>query len=43
VTTLAIVIVAVWVAALFLPSGDYQRDEAGSPIPGTFEQVRPRR
>jgi uncharacterized ion transporter superfamily protein YfcC len=39
VTALAIVTVAVWVAALFLPSGDYQRDEAGSPIPGTFEHV----
>ncbi len=39
VTTLAIVTVVVWVAALLLPSGDYQRDEAGSPIPGTFQEV----
>ncbi len=39
VATLAIVTVLVWVAALFIPSGRYQTDSAGSPIPGTFEQV----
>jgi uncharacterized ion transporter superfamily protein YfcC len=37
--TLAIVTVLVWVAALFIPSGRYQTDADGSPIPGTFEQV----
>ncbi len=39
VTTLAIVTVLVWVAALFIPAGRYQTDADGSPIPGTFEQV----
>jgi uncharacterized ion transporter superfamily protein YfcC len=39
VTTLAIVTVLVWVAALFIPSGRYLTDIDGSPIPGTFEQV----
>lgn len=39
VTTLAIVTVLVWVAALFLPAGIYQLDDAGSPIPGTFREV----
>jgi uncharacterized ion transporter superfamily protein YfcC len=39
VATLAIVIVLVWVAALFIPSGRYLNDVDGSPIPGTFEQL----
>jgi len=39
VTTLAIVTVLVWVAALFIPAGRYQLDATGSPIPGTFTQV----
>jgi uncharacterized ion transporter superfamily protein YfcC len=39
VTTLAIVTVLVWVAALFIPSGRYLTDVDGSPIPGTFEQI----
>ena len=39
VTTLAIVVVLVWVAALFIPSGHYQSDANGSPIPGTYEQT----
>ena len=39
VTTLAIVTVLVWIAAIFLPSGRYQLDGEGAPIPGTFEQV----
>jgi uncharacterized ion transporter superfamily protein YfcC len=39
VTTLAIVTVLVWVAALFIPSGRYLTDSKGLPIPGTFEQV----
>jgi uncharacterized ion transporter superfamily protein YfcC len=37
VTTLAIVTLLVWVAALFIPSGRYLSDVDGSPIPGTFE------
>ena len=39
VTTLAIVVVLVWIAALFIPSGRYQSDEDGSPVPGTYEQT----
>lgn len=39
VTTLAIVMVLVWVAALFIPSGRYTQDADGSPIPGTFERI----
>jgi uncharacterized ion transporter superfamily protein YfcC len=39
VTTLAIVTVLVWVAALFLPSGVYLLDASGSPIPGTYQTV----
>ena len=39
VTTLAIVVVLVWIAALFIPSGRYLTDADGSPIPGTYEQT----
>jgi uncharacterized ion transporter superfamily protein YfcC len=39
VTTLAIVTLLVWLAALFIPSGRYLTDSEGSPIPGTFQQV----
>ena len=39
VTTLAIVTGVVWIAALFLPSGSYDTDADGSPIPGTFHEV----
>lgn len=39
VAMLAIVTVLVWVAALFVPSGRYQLDADGSPIPGTFERT----
>lgn len=39
ITTLGIVAILVWVAAFFIPSGQYQRDESGSPIPGTWEAV----
>lgn len=39
VATLAIVTLLVWVAALFIPSGQYQIDADGSPIPGTYEQT----
>ena len=37
VTTL--VTVMVWVAALFVPSGTYQTDTDGSPIPGTYART----
>ncbi len=39
VTTLAIVTVLVWVAALFIPAGMYDVDADGSPIPGTYQQI----
>ena len=39
VAMLAIVTVLVWVAALFIPSGSYQVDADGSPIPGTYERT----
>ena len=39
VTTLAIVTVLVWVAALFIPAGQYRTGADGSPIPGTYRQV----
>jgi uncharacterized ion transporter superfamily protein YfcC len=39
VTTLAIVTVLVWLAALFIPPGRYQLDDHGAPIPGTYERT----
>lgn len=39
VTTLAIVTVLVWVAALVIPAGQYRVDADGAPIPGTYEQI----
>jgi len=39
VTTLLLVTMLVWVAALLIPAGRYQIDADGSPIPGTYEQV----
>ncbi len=39
VTTLAIVSVLVWVAALFIPSGKYATDADGSPIPGSYQRI----
>lgn len=39
VTTLALVSVLVWTAALFIPPGRYATDADGSPIPGTYERI----
>ena len=39
VTTLAIVTVVVWLAALVIPAGQYRRGPDGSPIPGTYHPV----
>ncbi|MFE3445937.1 YfcC family protein [Nocardia sp. NPDC059180] len=39
VTVLAIVMVLVWLAALFIPAGKYRTDADGAPIPGSFERV----
>jgi len=39
VTTLAIVTLLVWIAALFIPAGQFSTDADGSPIPGTYQRV----
>ncbi len=39
VTTLGIVTVLVWIAAIFIPSGRYTHDDQGAPIPGSFENI----
>src|SRR5574338_536159 len=39
VTTLAIVSLLVWTAALFIPPGRYTTDADGSPIPGTYQRI----
>ncbi len=36
VTILALLLVLVWIAAFFIPSGAYQHDAGGSPIAGSF-------
>ena len=39
VTTLALVALLVWLAALFIPAGQYDLDADGSPVPGTYQEV----
>jgi uncharacterized ion transporter superfamily protein YfcC len=39
VTTLALVTVGVWFAALLIPAGAYEHDDDGAPIPGTYHRV----
>ena len=39
ITILGIVILLVWIAAFFIPAGQYQVGADGRPIPGTFENV----
>jgi uncharacterized ion transporter superfamily protein YfcC len=38
-TVLAIILVVVWVAAFFIPSGVYERTPEGDPIPGSYQQI----
>ncbi|MEZ3159634.1 YfcC family protein [Microbacterium sp. BWT-B31] len=38
-TILGLVLLLVWIAAFFIPSGTYERDESGSPIVGTYTQI----
>jgi uncharacterized ion transporter superfamily protein YfcC len=38
-TVLAIILVVVWVAAFFIPSGLYQRTDTGDPIPGSYQEI----
>ena len=39
VTILTLVLVLVWIAAFFIPSGQYKLDAGGSPIAGSFRYV----
>jgi uncharacterized ion transporter superfamily protein YfcC len=39
VTTLVIVTLLVWIAALFIPSGAYKETPDGTPIPGSYHRV----
>jgi uncharacterized ion transporter superfamily protein YfcC len=38
-TILTAVLVLVWIATLFIPSGEYQIGEDGRPIPGSFQEI----
>ena len=38
-TVLAIVTVLVWIAAFFIPSGEYERNAAGNPVQGTYHRT----
>ena len=38
-TVLAIILVATWVASFFIPSGVYELDETGSPVPGSYREL----
>jgi len=38
-TILTLILVLVWVAAFFIPSGQFRLDDAGSPIAGSYERV----
>ena len=38
-TILTIVLVLVWIATFFIPSGQYDVDASGSPIAGTYKQI----
>lgn len=39
VTTLALVTILVWLAALIIPAGQYERDADGAPVAGSFQEV----
>src|SRR5262245_2549423 len=39
VTILSFVLILVWIAAFFIPSGQYELDGSGSPIAGSFRYV----
>ena len=38
-TVLAIVLLLVWVASFIIPSGSYEFDEAGAPVPGSYTEL----
>ena len=39
VTILTLVLIVVWFAAFFIPSGHYKVDASGSPVAGSFKYV----
>ena len=39
VTILTFVLIVVWIASFFIPSGEYKHDPSGSPIAGSFKNV----
>jgi len=41
VTILTFVLILVWIAAFYIPSGQYKLDASGSPIPGSFRNIAP--
>ncbi|WP_421120973.1 YfcC family protein [Aquihabitans daechungensis] len=38
-TVLAIVLGVVWLASFFIPSGVYELDDTGGPVPGTYQEL----
>ncbi|MEA2057321.1 MAG: YfcC family protein [Actinomycetota bacterium] len=38
-TVLAIVLLVVWIAAFFIPSGVYETDDTGAPSPGSYQEL----
>lgn len=38
-TILAVVTVAIWLLAFLVPAGEYDRDDSGSPVSGTYHRV----
>ena len=38
-TVLAIVLLLVWVASFIIPSGSYEFDKAGAPVPGSYTEL----
>jgi uncharacterized ion transporter superfamily protein YfcC len=41
ITILTLVLVLVWIATFFIPSGEYKLDGGGSPIAGSFQRIAP--
>ena len=41
ITILTLVLILVWVATFFIPSGQFQLDAGGSPIAGSFRNIAP--
>ncbi len=38
-TVLALILFLVWVATFFVPSGVYELDDAGGPVPGSYQEL----